>query len=205
MTNQIFYPKLSVLTEITKITILILIYQVKKGEAMKLNPASEKFVLHWGEMGNKWGVNRTVAQIHALLYLIGKPMNADDIMQTLGIARSNVSSSIKELQSLNLVQTTHILGDRKEYFTTDTDVWALARIIIEERYKRELAPTAKFLEELMASPEYEQENDEVKGRIKDTQNFVDTVATWANEMIRLSTPTLTRLLKMGATIQKFLK
>ena len=172
---------------------------------MKLNPASEKFVLHWGEMGNKWGVNRTVAQIHALLYLIGKPMNADDIMQTLGIARSNVSSSIKELQSLNLVQTTHILGDRKEYFTTDTDVWALARIIIEEWYKRELAPTAKFLEELMASPEYEQENDEVKGRIKDTQNFVDTVATWANEMIRLSTPTLTRLLKMGATIQKFLK
>lgn len=172
---------------------------------MKLNPASEKFILHWGEMGSKWGVNRTVAQIHALLYLMGRPMNADEIMQTLNIARSNVSSSIKELQSLNLVQTTHILGDRKEYFTTDTDVWALARIIIEERYKRELAPTAKFLQELMASPEYAQEREDVQQRIKDTQNFVDIVATWANEMIRLSTPTLTRLLKMGAAIQKFLK
>ena len=111
---------------------------------MKLNPTTEKFVLHWGEMGSKWGVNRTVAQIHALLYLIGKPMNAEEIVETLGVARSNVSNSIKELQSLNLVQTTHILGDRRDYFTTNTDVWALARIIMEERYKRELAPTVAF-------------------------------------------------------------
>lgn len=172
---------------------------------MKLNPTTEKFVLHWGEMGSKWGVNRTVAQIHALLYLIGKPMNADEIVETLGVARSNVSNSIKELQNLNLVQTTHILGDRRDYFTTSTDVWALARIIVEERYKRELAPTVQFLDELMNSPEFTQENKEVQSRIKDTRQFVDVISNWAKEMMKLSTPTLSKILKLGSAVQKFLK
>lgn len=172
---------------------------------MKLNPATEKFVLHWGEMGSKWGVNRTVAQIHALLYLLGKPMNAEEIVETLGVARSNVSNSIKELQSLNLVQTTHILGDRRDYFTTNTDVWALARIIMEERYKRELAPTVTFLNELMNSPEFIHENKEVQGRIKDTHLFMDSISTWLSEMMKLSTPTLSKLLKLGTAVQKFLK
>lgn len=172
---------------------------------MKLNPTTEKFVLHWGEMGSKWGVNRTVAQIHALLYLIGKPMNADEIVETLGVARSNVSNSIKELQNLNLVQTTHILGDRRDYFTTSTDVWALARVIVEERYKRELAPTVQFLDELMNSPEFTQENKEVQSRIKDTRQFVDVILNWAKEMMKLSTPTLSKILKLGSAVQKFLK
>ncbi|MDO4700050.1 MAG: MarR family transcriptional regulator [Moraxella sp.] len=172
---------------------------------MKLNPTTEKFVLHWGEMGSKWGVNRTVAQIHALLYLIGKPMNAEEIVETLGVARSNVSNSIKELQSLNLVQTMHILGDRRDYFTTNTDVWALARIIMEERYKRELAPTVTFLNELMNSPEFAHENKEVQGRIKDTHLFMESISTWLNDMMKLSTPTLSKLLKLGTAVQKFLK
>lgn len=172
---------------------------------MKLNPTTEKFVLHWGEMGSKWGVNRTVAQIHALLYLIGKPMNADEIVETLGVARSNVSNSIKELQNLNLVQTTHILGDRRDYFTTSTDVWALARVIVEKRYKRELAPTVQFLDELMNSPEFTQENKEVQSRIKDTRQFVDVISNWAKEMMKLSTPTLSKILKLGSAVQKFLK
>lgn len=172
---------------------------------MKLNPTTEKFVLHWGEMGSKWGVNRTVAQIHALLYLVGKPMHAEEIQETLGVARSNVSNSIKELQSLNLVQTVHTMGDRRDYFTTSTDVWELARVIVEERYRRELAPTVNFLAELMNTPEFAQENADVQQRIKDTHNFVDTLTTWANEMLKLSTSTLNRMLKLGATIQKFLK
>lgn len=172
---------------------------------MQLNPTTEKFVLHWGEMGSKWGVNRTVAQIHALLYLVGKPMHAEEIQETLGVARSNVSNSIKELQNLNLVQTTHIMGDRRDYFTTSTDVWELAKVIVEERYRRELAPTVTFLAELMATPEFAQENADVQQRIKDTHNFVDTLTSWANEMLKLSTPTLNRILKLGATIQKFLK
>ncbi|MFW2177678.1 MULTISPECIES: GbsR/MarR family transcriptional regulator [unclassified Moraxella] len=172
---------------------------------MKLNPTTEKFVLHWGEMGSKWGVNRTVAQIHALLYLVGKPMNAEEIQETLGVARSNVSNSIKELQMLNLVQTVHTMGDRRDYFTTSTDVWELAKVIVEERYRRELAPTVTFLQELMETPEFQQENKEVQQRIKDTHNFVDTLTSWANEMLKLSTGTLNRILKLGATIQKFLK
>ncbi|STY98901.1 MarR family [Moraxella lacunata] len=172
---------------------------------MKLSPTTEKFVLHWGEMGSKWGVNRTVAQIHALLFITAKPMNAEQIVDTLGVARSNVSNSIKELQSLNLVQTTHILGDRRDYFTTNSDVWALARVIVEERYKRELAPTVQFLDELMNTPEFELENEGVKQRIKDTHGFVDTLTTWANEMLKLSTTTLNKILKLGATVQKFLK
>lgn len=172
---------------------------------MQLSPTTEKFVLHWGEMGSKWGVNRTVAQIHALLYLVGKPMHAEEIQETLGVARSNVSNSIKELQNLNLVQTTHIMGDRRDYFTTSTDVWELARVIVEERYRRELAPTVTFLQDLINMPEFAQENADVQQRIKDTHNFVDTLTSWANEMLKLSTPTLNRILKLGATIQKFLK
>lgn len=172
---------------------------------MQLTPTAEKFVLHWGEMGAKWGVNRTVAQIHALLFLAGKPMHAEEIQETLGVARSNVSNSIKELQNLNLVQTTHIMGDRRDYFTTGTDVWELAKVIVEERYRRELAPTVTFLQDLINTPEFAQENKEVQQRIKDTHNFVDTLTSWANEMLKLSTGTLNRILKLGATIQKFLK
>lgn len=103
------------------------------------------------------------------------------------------------------MQTTHILGDRRDYFTTNTDVWALARVIVEERYKRELAPTVQFLDELMNTPEFELENEGVKQRIKDTHGFVDTLTTWANEMLKLSTNTLNKILKLGATVQKFLK
>ncbi|MDO5652131.1 MAG: MarR family transcriptional regulator [Moraxella sp.] len=172
---------------------------------MKLTPTTEKFILHWGEMGSKWGVNRTVAQIHALLFLADKPMNAEDITQVLGVARSNVSTSIKELQSLNLVQTTHILGDRRDYFTTNHDVWELAKIIVQERYQRELAPTVVFLTELINSDDFALENSNVQQRIKDTYNFVDTLTTWANEMLKLSINTLAKVLKLGASIQKFLK
>ena len=172
---------------------------------MQLTPTMEKFVLHWGEMGNKWGVNRTVAQIHALLFLAGKPMNAEEIQETLGVARSNVSNSIKELQSLNLVQTVHTLGDRRDYFTTGKDVWELAKVIVEERYRRELAPTVGFLADLINEPEFATESKDVQQRIKDTHQFVDTLTSWANEMLKLSSTTLNRILKLGATIQKFLK
>ena len=171
---------------------------------MKLNPATEKFILHWGEMGSQWGVNRTMSQIHALLYIIGKPLNAEEITDTLGVARSNVSTSIKELQNWGLVQKVSILGDRRDHFTTNTDVWELARIIVVERQKRELEPTVRFLQELMESPEFAQENQEVKSRIRETEEFVDTLTTWSSEMLRLPTSTLKRILKLGASVKKFL-
>ncbi|MGP5202422.1 GbsR/MarR family transcriptional regulator [Psychrobacter aquimaris] len=172
---------------------------------MKLNPVTEKFILHWGEMGSQWGVNRTMSQIHALLFIIGKPLNAEEITETLGVARSNVSNSIKELQHWGLVQKVSILGDRRDHFTTNTDVWELARIIVVERQKRELEPTVQFLQELMDSPEFEHENNEVKSRIRDTQEFVSTLTTWSSEMLKLSTSILKKVLKLGASIKKVLR
>ncbi|XXQ69125.1 GbsR/MarR family transcriptional regulator [Neisseriaceae bacterium B1] len=172
---------------------------------MKLNPTTEKFVLHWGEMGTKWGVNRTISQIHALLYIIGRPMNADEIVETLGVARSNVSTSMKELQSLNLVQVVHIMGDRRDHFTTSDDVWTLFRTIVEVRQRREIEPTVHFLNQLINSPEFEQENEAVKKRIMQTHDFVSILTSWANEMLKLSTTTMVKILKLGASIQKLLR
>ncbi|PNK60746.1 GbsR/MarR family transcriptional regulator [Psychrobacter sp. FDAARGOS_221] len=169
---------------------------------MKLNPATERFVLHWGEMGTQWGVNRTMSQIHALLYIIGRPLNAEEITETLGVARSNVSNSLKELQNWGLVQKVSILGDRRDHFSTHTDVWELARIIVVERQKRELAPTVDFLQSLIDSPEFAQENSEVQTRIKETQEFVDTLTSWSDEMLKLPTSTLKKILKLGARIKK---
>lgn len=172
---------------------------------MKLNPTTEQFVLHWGEMGSQWGVNRTMSQIHALLYIIGKPLNAEEITETLGVARSNVSTSIKELQNWGLVQKVSILGDRRDHFTTNTDVWELARIIVVERQRRELDPTVQFLQNLMDSPEFAQENKEVQKRIQETQEFVFTLTSWSTEMLKLPTNTLKKVLKLGASIKKLLR
>lgn len=170
---------------------------------MKLNPTTEKFILHWGEMGTKWGVNRTVAQIHALLYILGRPMNAEEITETLGVARSNVSTSIKELQNLRLVHTVHILGDRRDHFETSDDVWTLFRTIAEVRMQREIEPTRQFLQSLIDSPEFSQENETAKQRIQQTHDFISTLTVWANEMLKLSTSTMVKILKIGAGIQKF--
>ena len=172
---------------------------------MKLNPTTEKFILHWGEMGTKWGVNRTVAQIHALLYILGRPMNAEEITETLGVARSNVSTSIKELQNLRLVHTVHILGDRRDHFETSDDVWTLFRTIAEVRMQREIEPTRQFLQSLIDSPEFIQENETAKQRIHQTHDFISTLTVWANEMLKLSTSTMVKILKIGAGIQKFFR
>ena len=172
---------------------------------MKLNPTTEKFILHWGEMGSKWGVNRSVAQIHALLYIIGRPMNAAEICETLGMARSNVSNSIKELQGLLLVHTVHIMGDRRDHFTTSDDVWTLFRTIAEVRMQREIEPTRQFLQTLIDSPEFAQENEAVQQKIRQTNDFIGTLTIWANEMLKLSTGTMVKILKLGAGIQKFFR
>src|SRR5213593_214083 len=110
-----------------------------------LDPVSQRFVLHWGEMGTRWGVNRTVAQIHALLYLSAKPLNAEEIATTLSVARSNVSTSLRELQSWGIVKVVHVLGDRRDHFETLKDVWEIFRIVAEERKKREIDPTLRVL------------------------------------------------------------
>jgi DNA-binding transcriptional regulator GbsR (MarR family) len=172
---------------------------------MKLSPAVEKYVLHWGEMGTRWGTNRTVAQIQALLYLSPKPMRADEIVDILSIARSNVSTSIRELQSYGLVRMTHILGDRRDYFESLSDVWELFRVIIEQRKQRELNPTLSMLKVCAIEVDAESETDEVtKERIHNMLRFVTTTSNWYEQIQKVPTSTLQKLMKLGSGITKFL-
>src|ERR671914_2901265 len=115
-----------------------------------LSPVAEKFILHWGEMGTRWGINRTVAQVHALLFLSPQPLHAEEIAATLGVARSHVSNSLRELQGWRIVRVTHMLGDRRDHFESMKDVWEMFRIIVEERKKREVDPTLDMLREVVA-------------------------------------------------------
>jgi DNA-binding transcriptional regulator GbsR (MarR family) len=172
---------------------------------MELSATSQKFILHWGEMGTRWGVNRTVAQIHALLYLNGKPMPADEIAETLAVARSNVSNSIRELQAWNLVKMVHVLGDRRDHFETSTDIWELTRTIIRERTEREIAPTIEVLQELLKSPELKADGADRAARIREMLAMLQALSVWSDEMLRLDTDTLTRVLKLGAKIQKLIR
>jgi DNA-binding transcriptional regulator GbsR (MarR family) len=171
---------------------------------MDLSPALSKFVLHWGEMGTRWGVNRTVAQIHALLYIAGRPMPAEEIADTLGVARSNVSNSLRELQSWNLARLVHRPGDRRDHFETPYDVWELLRVIVKERQRREVAPTVQVLNELLDDPALHQESPEVRRRIRDTRELLQTLTAWSDEMLRLDTGTLSQVLKLGAKIKKLI-
>ena len=171
---------------------------------MELSPTLSRFVLHWGEMGTRWGVNRTVAQIHALLYITGRPMHAEEIADTLGVARSNVSTSIRELQGWNLVKLVHIAGDRRDHFETATHVWELLRTIVRERQRREIAPTIEVLRELLADPAISKEATDAKLRIRETLELLETLTAWSDEMLRLDTETLTKVLKLGAKIKKLI-
>jgi DNA-binding transcriptional regulator GbsR (MarR family) len=172
---------------------------------MNLSPALSRFVLHWGEMGARWGVNRTVAQIHALLYIQGRPMHAEEIADTLGVARSNVSTSLRELQGWNLVRLTHLAGDRRDHFETSTQVWELLRTIVRERQKREIAPTVEVLRELLADPAIGREPAAAKLRMQETLELLQTLTAWSDEMLRLDTETLATVLKLGARIKKLVQ
>lgn len=188
-------PRLSIslLTEITEMT---------KFHDMELTPIAERFILHWGEMGSRWGVNRTVSQIHALLYLAGRPVAADEIAETLNVARSNVSTSLKELQAWRLAKVVHVLGDRRDHFETSTDIWELFKLIVEGRRQREIEPTLTVLRDCLTNPEIANESRETEQRIRDTLQFVETLTTWSDEMLRLKPDTLMKALGIGAKISQ---
>ncbi|MCZ6809683.1 MAG: ArsR family transcriptional regulator [Proteobacteria bacterium] len=171
---------------------------------MNLSPAVQKYVLHWGEMGTRWGTNRTVAQIQALLYLSPKPLHADEIVDLLSVARSNVSTSIRELQSYGLVKMTHILGDRRDYFESlGDDVWELFRVIIAQRKQRELNPTLSMLQKCAMEVEKEKQTDKVtKERITNMLNFFETISDWYEQIQEIPTPTLQKIMKLGQKITK---
>ena len=169
---------------------------------MDLSPTLSRFVLHWGEMGARWGVNRSVAQIHALLYITGRPMHAEEIADTLQVARSNVSTSIRELQGWNLVKLVHLAGDRRDHFETSTQVWELVRTIVKERQRREIEPTIQVLRELLNDPGMRREPAEASVRLRETLELLETLTVWSDEMLRLDTDTLRKVLKLGARIKK---
>lgn len=173
---------------------------------MQMTPAVERYVLHWGEMGTRWGTNRTVAQIQALLYLSPEPLRADQIVELLSVARSNVSTSIRELQSYRLVRMTHVLGDRRDYFESLHDVWELFRVIIEQRKQRELNPTLTMLRGCAAEVNDEKETDPVtRERIRNMLEFVETTSNWYEEISEVPTPTLTKLMGLGRKITKLVR
>ena len=170
---------------------------------MKLTPVMEQFVLHWGEMGNRWGVNRTISQIHALLYLSPRPLPAEEIAETLAVARSNVSTSLRELQNWGLVNVVHVMGDRRDHFETLNDAWDLFGIIVEERKKREIDPTLTMLRRCVEQARDDAETPaEVKQRIERMRSFVQATADWYDQIRRLPRGTLVALMKMGARVAK---
>ena len=174
-------------------------------EMMTMAPTEQKFVLHWGEMGTRWGVNRTVAQIHALLFLANRPLTAEDIAEALGVARSNVSNSLKELQSWNLIRVTHLMGDRRDHFVALQDVWEIFRVIVEERKRREIDPTLTVLRECAIEGEHDALLEApALARMNEVLAFLDMLGASYDDYKQLPPATLQRILKMGGKVARFL-
>ena len=172
---------------------------------MKLTPVMQRYIVHWGEMGSRWGMNRSVAQIHALLYLSSEPLHADQIAETLGIARSNVSVGLKELAAWELVQVTHVLGDRRDFFTAQHDPWEVIRVIIEGRKRREIDPTLAVLRECMAQLANESATPaSVRERIAGQLEFLETVTSWYESIKTMPRKTLLKMMRLGHRIAKVL-
>jgi DNA-binding transcriptional regulator GbsR (MarR family) len=172
---------------------------------MKLTESSSQFILHWGEMGTRWGVNRTVAQVHALLYLSPELLTAEDIAETLSVARSNVSTSLKELQNWNLVQVDNRLGDRRDFFHTSDDVWALFLTVVEQRVEREILPTLNMLRRCVLEAEAERPPQPiVTARITAMQAFLEEVHGWYGQIKKLPPSSLRSLINIGSGITRIL-
>jgi DNA-binding transcriptional regulator GbsR (MarR family) len=171
----------------------------------ELGALGSRFVLHWGEMATRWGVSRTVAQIHALLFLLGRPMHAEGISAVLQVARSNVSTSLRELQNWDLVKVVHLAGDRRDHFETLLDPWELLRTIARERKEREFDPTLEFLRGCVLSREFARADAQTRKRLRDTLALLEAGAAWTEQMLALDNAALKRLLKLGARVQALLR
>jgi len=173
---------------------------------MTLNPVIHKLVIHWGEMGSRWGISRTMAQIHALLYFSSKPLTADEIVEALGVARSHVSNSLKELQSWGVVKGTYILGDRREHFESIKDVWQMFEILLDERKRREMDPTLKMLRETKAQLDSESSVEpHTKKQLQEMLGFFETMDAWFGDVRRLPLTARIKLATLGAKLGKWLK
>src|SRR5688500_7276618 len=160
---------------------------------MKLTAVQEKFILHWGEMGARWGINRTVAQVHALLYLSPKALNAEELAETLSVARSNVSNSIRELQGWGIVKLVHVMGDRRDHFESMKDPWEMFRVVLDERKRREIDPTLAMLRETLEELDKEKQKDTYTSeRLRALQEFFETTAAWYDQVRKWPTSVLVK-------------
>jgi DNA-binding transcriptional regulator GbsR (MarR family) len=170
---------------------------IKKG----LTPVEQKFILHWGEMGTRWGINRTVAQVHALLFLAPKPVPADEIAATLAVARSNVSTSLRELQGWGIVRVVHVLGDRRDHFESIKDVWEIFRIVSEERKRREIDPTLQAIRECVAEWKANPQADAyTRERLESMLEFLTAMTGLFEEIMRMPTATLKGVVKLRGKV-----
>jgi len=171
---------------------------------MQLSPLQQEFVLHFGEMGSRWGINRTVGQIYALLFLEAAPLNAEQIVERLGFSRSNVSMGLKELQAWNLVRLKHLPDDRRDYFTTPDDLWEIVRTLVDERKKREIDPTLSKLRELQMQTPSSPAEEHAHRRIGELRELIELLTGWYGDMNRLETERLVQLLALGSKLQSLL-
>ncbi len=168
------------------------------------HPDVKAFVLHWGEMGTQWGVNRSVSQIHALLYLSDRPLPADEITEALGLARSNVSTALKELQGYAIVRRVHVEGDRRDHFVAETDLWEMLLRIAAERKRREIDPTIALLGERAERLRDDKSAPvHVRERIGRMHEFISTLGGWYEQVRALPKPTLVALMKLGGKVARF--
>ena len=168
-------------------------------------PEAQAFILHWGEMGSQWGVNRSVSQMHAMLYLSDRPLHAEEISETLGLARSNVSTGLKELQTYGIVRRTHMAKDRRDHFTAETDLWELLMRIASERKRREIDPTIALLDSLAGKLDGRDDvPDHVRQRIVRMHEFISTLTSWYEDIRRVPKPTLVALMKLGGKVARLI-
>lgn len=171
----------------------------------ELTPAKKKFILHWGEMGARWGINRTIAQIHALLYLSPQALTAEEISTTLSVARSNVSTSLKILHGWGLVKVAHVLGDRRDHFESQKDVWELFKAVLEGRKQREVDPTVTTLRECLTDiEEKDPEDNYTRQRLEEMLEFFETMTSGYEQIRTMSKDQLKKLAKLGSKLQSFL-
>jgi DNA-binding transcriptional regulator GbsR (MarR family) len=175
------------------------------GITMDLPPLTQRFVLHFGEMGSRWGINRTVGQIYALLYVSPRPLNAEEITESLGLSRSNVSVGLKELESWRLVRLSHQPGDRRDYYSAPEDVWAIFRTLAEERRRREVDPTLSMLRDALLESPGNADDQHAQRRMREMHDLIELVTGWFADVQRLEPETLKRLMRMGAKVQKVLE
>ena len=172
---------------------------------MTLTDCMKEFILHWGEMGTRWGVNRTVAQVHALLYLSSESLTAEEIAEALSVARSNVSTSLKELQNWGLIEVDSRIGDRRDYFRTSSDVWTLFLTVVEQRVEREIVPTMRVLERLTGEARAERQGQPVVAtRIAALEVFMRELHGWYSQVKKLPPATLQSVIRIGSGITRIL-